>query len=338
MRAFVISGPGQGEVREVEPPRAEPGLVVVEVDRVGLCGTDEELFSGGMSYLETAEAAYPVRPGHEWAGRVVEIGEGVDASWMDARVTGDTMLGDGTCHLCRSGRQHLCAEPLRDRAPARLAGRPRRAAARPGARAAPPPRRGGPAARGARRTQRQRRPGPASRRRAIRGAAPRVRPRHDRLARRLVRPGGRRRGPPGRPERAVASVRDVARVRARLDRRHDPRPPLRRGRGRLQRAAAAGPRDRARGPRPARLPDRHRGRAQPGRHSGDHLSRADRGRCPQRVRRPGRGDRAPRVRNAGPAPARCRNRWPRRGCRRCSAGRRDPAWGPGPKIHVDPRR
>jgi len=108
MRAFVISGPEQGEVREVEPPRAEPGLVVVEVDRVGLCGTDEELFSGGMSYLQTGEAVYPVRPGHEWAGRVVEVGEGVDTSWMDARVTGDTMLGDGTCHLCRSDRQHLC--------------------------------------------------------------------------------------------------------------------------------------------------------------------------------------------------------------------------------------
>ena len=110
MRAFVISGPGQGEVREVEPPRAEPGLVVVEVDRVGLCGTDEELFSGGMSYLHTGEAAYPIRPGHEWSGRVVEVGDGVDDSWLDARVTADTMLGEGTCHLCRSGRQHLCPE------------------------------------------------------------------------------------------------------------------------------------------------------------------------------------------------------------------------------------
>ncbi len=110
MRAFVISGPRQGEVREVEPPRAEPGLVVVEVDRVGLCGTDEELFSGEMSYLHMGDAVYPIRPGHEWSGRVVEVGEGVEASWMDARVTGDTMLGDGTCHLCRSGRQHLCPE------------------------------------------------------------------------------------------------------------------------------------------------------------------------------------------------------------------------------------
>jgi 2-desacetyl-2-hydroxyethyl bacteriochlorophyllide A dehydrogenase len=110
MRAFVISGPGEGEVRDVEPPRAEPGLVVVEVDRVGLCGTDEELFSGGMSYLHTGEATYPIRPGHEWSGRVVEVGEGVEASWLGARVAADTMLGDGTCHLCRSGRQHLCPE------------------------------------------------------------------------------------------------------------------------------------------------------------------------------------------------------------------------------------
>ena len=147
MRAFVISGPGQGEVREVEPPRAEPGLVVVEVDRVGLCGTDEELFSGGMSYLHTGEAAYPIRPGHEWSGRVVEVGEGVDASWMGARVTADTMLGDGTCHLCRSGRQHLCPERyeigIRRGWPGALAER----LPVPEARTPPPARRSGPAAR-----------------------------------------------------------------------------------------------------------------------------------------------------------------------------------------------
>ena len=64
MRAFVIDGAGQGSVRDVEPPRAEPGLAIVEVERAGLCGTDEELFSGDMSYLHTGEASYPIRPGH----------------------------------------------------------------------------------------------------------------------------------------------------------------------------------------------------------------------------------------------------------------------------------
>jgi threonine dehydrogenase-like Zn-dependent dehydrogenase len=109
MRAFVIDGPGQGVVRDVEPPRAEPGLAIVEVERVGLCGTDEELFSGEMSYFHTGDATYPLRPGHEWCGRVAEVGESVDPAWVGRRVTGDTMLGDGTCERCRSGRQHLCA-------------------------------------------------------------------------------------------------------------------------------------------------------------------------------------------------------------------------------------
>jgi threonine dehydrogenase-like Zn-dependent dehydrogenase len=109
VRAFVIDGPGRGAVHDVEPPRAEPGVAIVEVERVGLCGTDEELFSGEMSYFETGDASYPLRPGHEWCGRVLEVGEGVDSAWVGRRVTGDTMLGDGTCERCRSGRQHLCA-------------------------------------------------------------------------------------------------------------------------------------------------------------------------------------------------------------------------------------
>ena len=109
MRAFVIDGPDRGAVRDVEPPRAEPGIAIVEVERVGLCGTDEELFSGEMSYFDTGDASYPLRPGHEWCGRVVEIGGEVDSAWVGRRVTGDTMLGDGTCERCRSGRQHLCA-------------------------------------------------------------------------------------------------------------------------------------------------------------------------------------------------------------------------------------
>jgi threonine dehydrogenase-like Zn-dependent dehydrogenase len=110
MRAFVITGPGRAEVRDVAPPEAGPGEVVVDVERAGVCGTDMEFFSGAMSYLHTGQARYPMRIGHEWCGVVAAVGAGVDGAWIGRRVTGDTMLGCGRCHRCTSGRQHVCAD------------------------------------------------------------------------------------------------------------------------------------------------------------------------------------------------------------------------------------
>jgi 2-desacetyl-2-hydroxyethyl bacteriochlorophyllide A dehydrogenase len=110
MRAFVIEAPGHGVVREVPVPRPGPGQVVVRVERAGVCGTDVELLDGTMPYLHDGSARYPLRPGHEWSGRVVEVGPGVDAGLCGTHVTGDTMIGCGRCARCRAGRHHLCAD------------------------------------------------------------------------------------------------------------------------------------------------------------------------------------------------------------------------------------
>ncbi|MEV6632899.1 alcohol dehydrogenase catalytic domain-containing protein [Actinoplanes sp. NPDC051470] len=110
MRAFVITGPKQASVIDVDPPVARPGVVVVDVDRAGVCGTDLEFFSGEMAYLHSGEAAYPMRIGHEWSGVVTAAGTAADEAWLGRRVTGDTMLGCGHCARCTSGRQHLCAD------------------------------------------------------------------------------------------------------------------------------------------------------------------------------------------------------------------------------------
>jgi 2-desacetyl-2-hydroxyethyl bacteriochlorophyllide A dehydrogenase len=110
VRAFVLHGPRQGSVDEVDPPVARPGEVVVDVERVGLCGTDVELYTGEMAYLHQGHAAYPLRPGHEWCGRVASAGEDVDPAWLGRRVIADTMLGCGHCDRCRRGRQHLCED------------------------------------------------------------------------------------------------------------------------------------------------------------------------------------------------------------------------------------
>jgi threonine dehydrogenase-like Zn-dependent dehydrogenase len=108
MRAFVLNGPGEYAVQDLPAPTAGPGEVVVDVERVGVCGTDVEFFTGEMAYLHQGHCAYPMRLGHEWAGRVTAVGHGVDSGWLGRRVMGDTMLGCGTCRRCLRGHQHVC--------------------------------------------------------------------------------------------------------------------------------------------------------------------------------------------------------------------------------------
>ncbi len=110
MRAFVITAAGSGAVTDVPEPVAKPGQVIVEVDRVGVCGTDMEFYRGDMAYLDSGDAEFPMRIGHEWCGRVLDVGDDGDAGWIGRRVTGDTMLGCRACSRCLNGRQHLCAE------------------------------------------------------------------------------------------------------------------------------------------------------------------------------------------------------------------------------------
>ncbi|MBC7725214.1 MAG: alcohol dehydrogenase catalytic domain-containing protein [Burkholderiaceae bacterium] len=109
MRAFVVTAPGEAGVQDVPAPVAAPGQAVVDIARVGVCGTDVEFFTGRMQYLADGHAHFPLRLGHEWAGTVAAVGDGVDRSWLGRRVTGDTMLGCGRCRRCLTGRQHVCA-------------------------------------------------------------------------------------------------------------------------------------------------------------------------------------------------------------------------------------
>jgi 2-desacetyl-2-hydroxyethyl bacteriochlorophyllide A dehydrogenase len=110
MRALVVTGPNEAHVEIVSAPVPVAGQVVVDVERVGICGTDVELFTGEMAYLHDGNAGYPIRLGHEWCGTVSAVGTGVDPSWIGRRVTGDTMLGCRHCRICLRGQQHLCPD------------------------------------------------------------------------------------------------------------------------------------------------------------------------------------------------------------------------------------
>jgi threonine dehydrogenase-like Zn-dependent dehydrogenase len=108
MRAFVLTAPRECSIQEVPVPAAAPGEAIVDVERVGVCGTDVEFFTGEMAYLDQGRSSFPVRLGHEWAGVVSAVGDGAEPAWIGRRVMGDTMIGDGTCRRCRHGHQHVC--------------------------------------------------------------------------------------------------------------------------------------------------------------------------------------------------------------------------------------
>jgi 2-desacetyl-2-hydroxyethyl bacteriochlorophyllide A dehydrogenase len=109
VRAVVIEGPRSARVRKVDAPVPGPGQVVVDVHRVGICGTDLELFTGELAYFAQGKSRFPLCPGHEWCGVVSALGTGVGGEWLGERVTGDTMLGCGHCRRCASGHHHVCA-------------------------------------------------------------------------------------------------------------------------------------------------------------------------------------------------------------------------------------
>jgi threonine dehydrogenase-like Zn-dependent dehydrogenase len=108
MRAFVVTAPGRGEVQEVDDLVPMSDQLLVDVERVGVCGTDIELYTGVMAYIGQGKTHFPLRLGHEWVGRVRSVGPDAGVSWIGTRVTGDTMLGCGTCRFCLGGTQWVC--------------------------------------------------------------------------------------------------------------------------------------------------------------------------------------------------------------------------------------
>jgi 2-desacetyl-2-hydroxyethyl bacteriochlorophyllide A dehydrogenase len=108
MRALVVTAPRQAEVQNVPDPVARRGQLLIDVERVGICGTDIELYTGKMAYIEQGLTHFPLRLGHEWTGRVVATGSSEDERWLGKRVTGDTMLGCGHCEFCDAGHHWVC--------------------------------------------------------------------------------------------------------------------------------------------------------------------------------------------------------------------------------------
>ena len=105
MRAAVFHEPGRLEIEEVADPRPGPGEIVVEVRAAATCGTDLKSYRRGHPKL------FPTLPalfGHEFAGDVAAVGEGVERFCPGMRVVAANTAPCTTCWACIEGRESLC--------------------------------------------------------------------------------------------------------------------------------------------------------------------------------------------------------------------------------------
>ena len=114
VQAAVMLQPGQIEIREFDKPTPADDALLLQVDRVGICGSDKHM------YLGHTALKFPVIPGHEVVGTVAEIGK--DANQVMNVIGGPIKAGDrvtvvpgskncGRCYYCLHvpGRPTLCS-------------------------------------------------------------------------------------------------------------------------------------------------------------------------------------------------------------------------------------
>src|SRR5216683_912359 len=102
MKAAVIREIGHLEIEDLDVP--EPGVAEVQVKLVatGICHTDLSLLQGKLP------GPLPFVPGHEGAGVVTKVGQGVDSLKVGDHVVCSIVLSCGACFQCRSGAPAIC--------------------------------------------------------------------------------------------------------------------------------------------------------------------------------------------------------------------------------------
>ncbi|MGB9955433.1 zinc-dependent alcohol dehydrogenase [Haloferax prahovense] len=111
MRGLAKVERSSGAMEFVERQKPEPGAgeVLVEVDYAGLCGSDAGIYEFESAF-ERMEL--PTVIGHEYAGRVVEVGDGVTEFGVGDRVVERPIRGCGECYQCRIGEENVCQDAV----------------------------------------------------------------------------------------------------------------------------------------------------------------------------------------------------------------------------------
>jgi len=105
MKAFQFFG--KNDLRLVDLPEPEIGDtdVLLHIKKVGICGTDLHIYTGGMP-VQT-----PLVLGHEFVGDVAKIGKDVTKVKVGDRAVAEHVIGCGKCTYCNEGKRNLCKNP-----------------------------------------------------------------------------------------------------------------------------------------------------------------------------------------------------------------------------------
>ncbi len=113
MRALVTYGPGDYRLVKVDVPKPAEGEILVKVEGCGICAGDAKAFDGAKRFWGSVDTpGYvepPCIPGHEFIGRIVEMGDRVEGDFhVGDRVISEQIKPCGLCRYCMTGRYWLC--------------------------------------------------------------------------------------------------------------------------------------------------------------------------------------------------------------------------------------
>ena len=102
MRAYVLHGVNDLRLEEVEKSILQDDRVMVEVKAAGICGSDiPRIYTNGTYH-------FPTIPGHEFSGKVVQVGKNVDSNWLNKRVGLFPLIPCKECGPCRKKQYEMC--------------------------------------------------------------------------------------------------------------------------------------------------------------------------------------------------------------------------------------
>ncbi|WP_150461571.1 NAD(P)-dependent alcohol dehydrogenase [Nesterenkonia ebinurensis] len=107
-RAAVLQAPGEVIIEPRETPQPGPGQVQVAIGAVGICGSDVHYYQHGRIGDFVLQA--PMVIGHESAGTITAVGEGVDPGRVGQLVALEPGVPCKTCTQCLAGRYNLCPQ------------------------------------------------------------------------------------------------------------------------------------------------------------------------------------------------------------------------------------